>query len=85
MLYATYFRYISRSLLVEFSSPALDFSMTEYAALPELMEESSSAVGFIISLGVKFLEEGISEMDNKLLPELRSLLAGQVLPRVLPS
>lgn len=56
--------------------------MTEYAALLELMEESSSAVGLVNSRGVKFLEEEISEMDSELLPELRSL---QVLPCVLSS
>ena len=56
--------------------------MTGYAGLPELIEDSSSAVGFIISLEVKFLNEGISEMDNTILSELRCLLAGQSTPIV---
>ena len=31
------------------------------------------------------LEQGILEMDSDLLPELRSLLDGRAIPRVLPS
>ena len=56
----------------------------EYAKLPALIEKSSSAVGFIISLGKRFIEEGIAGMDGDLLPELRRLLDGRAIPRVLP-
>ena len=59
--------------------------MTDYAELPALMERSSSVVGLIISLGGRFIEKGIAQMDSDLLPELRKLLAGQAFPRVLPS
>ena len=59
--------------------------MLEYAKLPALIDKSSSAVGFIISLGARFIEQGIVEMDSDLLPELRSLLDGRAIPRVLPS
>lgn len=58
--------------------------MLEYAKLPALIDKSSSAVGFIISLGARFIEQGIVEMDSDLLPELRSLLDGRAIPRVLP-
>ena len=79
------YRYTSRSLLIEFDAPCLDIPMLEYAKLPQLMEKSSSAVGIIISLGERFMEEGIGEMDDDLLPELWRLLAGHAIPRVLPS
>ena len=59
--------------------------MMEYAKLPALIEKSSSAVGFIISLGARFIEEGIAGMDGDLLPKLRRLLDGRAIPRVLPS
>ena len=54
----------------------MDTSILEYAKPPALIEKSSSAVGFIISLGARFIEQGIVEMDSDLLPELQSLLDG---------
>ena len=57
--------------------------MLEYAKLPAMIEKSSSAVGFIISLGARFIEQRIVEMDSDLLPELQTLLDGLATPRVL--
>lgn len=71
-------------MLIEFQGPSLDISMTNYAKLPKLVKKSTSAVGQFIQLGMKFLEKGIGEMDDVIIPKLRSLL-GDVIPRVLPS
>lgn len=59
--------------------------MTQYAELPKLLEASSSAIGSMIGLGKKFVESGIREMDDELLPELRNLIGENIIPRVLPS
>ena len=45
----------------------------------------ASGVGLFISLGEAFINRGIGEMDNIILPKLRGLLRGSVIPRVLPS
>ena len=59
--------------------------MTQYTQLPLLLQKSSSAIAALVGLGKKFVESGISEMDNDLLPELRSLIGEETIPRVLPS
>ena len=72
--------------MIEFPGPSLDISMSNYAKLPQLIENSSSAVGYLIALGKKFIEVGIGEMDNVIIPKLRSMLSDDVvIPRVLPS
>jgi len=52
-MYAIYFRYLSRCVLIEFDHPRIDSTISEFDKLYELMETSSSAVGFLISLGKK--------------------------------
>lgn len=59
--------------------------MTDYAKLPNLIENSSRSVGHFITLGHKFLEVGIKEMDDVILLRLRSDLKSSAIPRVLPS
>lgn len=59
--------------------------MLEYAKLPALIENSSRAVGLIISLEARFIEKGIAQMDSDLLSKLWSLLDECEIPRVLPS
>ena len=76
---------MSRCLLLEFGLPCLDISLSRYSKLPDLLENASSNVGFIISLGKKFTEQGIQEMDEHILPQLRELAGHCLLPRVLPS
>ena len=87
MLYILYldantqhYKYTFRSLLIEFASPCLDISMLEYAKFPALIENSSSAMGLIISLEARFIENGIAEMDSDLLSKLWSLLGGCEIP-----
>ena len=58
--------------------------MMEYAKLPDLMKKCSSSVGFVVSLGAKFIIEGITQIDNEILPEIQKV-ASRVLPRVIPS
>ena len=79
------YRFMSRCLLLEFGLPCLDISLSEYVKLPDLLENASSNVGFLIGLGKKFVEQGIQEMDEDILPELRRMAGQHLLPRVLPS
>lgn len=70
--------------MIKFNSPPLEMSMTDYAQLPNLLSKSTSGIGLFISLGAKFANSGVREMDEKILPRLRSIL-GDAIPRVLPS
>lgn len=60
-------------------------SGVEYTTLPLLLKEGTRAMGTVIGLGKKFVLSGIKEMDEKLLPQLRSIVGQDTMPRVLPS
>lgn len=70
--------------MIEFSSPQVDPTMTEYTALPKLMEDSSNSIGFMISLGKKFTDTGIATIDSTIMPKLKKMLPGGVWPRIIP-
>ena len=78
-------RYISRCNLIEFAPPSLDVPLVEYTKFPDMLDKASSAVAFVIGLGKHFVEEGIREMDESLLPDLKNALGAHAIPRVLPS
>lgn len=78
------FRYASRSVLIGFHPPQVDPTTTQYCSLPQLMNQAKSAIGFMISLGKKFSETGISEIDMYIKPKLKSMLPNGVWPRVIP-
>ena len=46
------------------------------------MEQSSSAMGYIISLGEAFVKDSHDEMDNNILPKVKQILGEKVPPRV---
>lgn len=46
------------------------------------MEKSSSALGFIISLGKKFVEQGHKDIDEKISPKIKEVLGPNILSRV---
>ena len=76
---------MSRCVLIEFATPCIDITMSNYAQLSHLLKKSSSSIGELIGLGMKFLEVGTTELDNSILPNLRRLVDASVVPRVLPS
>lgn len=78
-------RYISRCVLIEFTSPCLNVSLLEYTKFSDLLDRALNAVAFAIGLGQRFIEAGIYEMDKDILPELKEVMGDLVLPRVLPS
>ncbi len=51
----------------------------------QLWKNCSSCVGFCVSLGKTFLETGVREIDEVILPHLAALANDLVVPRVLPS
>lgn len=77
-------RYASRAVMIEFSLPQLDPSVTDYACLPVLMDDSVKSIGFLIGLGKKFVDEGISSIDEVLAPRLKAMLPKGIWPRVIP-
>ena len=46
------------------------------------MEKSSSGLGFIISLGKKFMEQGHKDIDEKISPKIKEVLGANILSRV---
>lgn len=78
-------RYASRCLMIEFTTPALSLSLSEYIELGELWENCLTCVGFCISLGEKFFIDGIREIDEIIRPNLSSHANSNVSPRVIPS
>ena len=70
--------------MIEFAAPQLGVSMSEYTKLPQLITEATAAIGFSISLGHKFIHEGISEIDDHIFPKLKEMLPEGVWPRVVP-
>ena len=75
-----YFRYLSRYVLIEFEHPRIDSIISEF---DKLMKNSSSTVGFLISLGQKFMINGTKDLDDTILPRLKSALdEGTVTPRI---
>lgn len=77
-----YFRYLSRCVLIEFVHPRIDSTISEFDKLHQLMESSSSAVGFLISLGKQFLINSTKDLDEQVLPKLKSALEDAVIPRI---
>ena len=71
--------------MIEFSLPARSLNLTEYLELGDLWEESSLCVGLCVSLGEKFFTSGIREVDDDILPDIRTAVGDKVTPRVLPS
>ena len=84
MLATTSSRYASRAVMIEFSLPQLDPSVTEYTNLPALMENSVKSIGFLISLGKRFVTSGITEIDEVLTPRLKMMLPKGIWPRIVP-
>ena len=53
--------------------------------LSKIVKESApKCIGFSISLGKTFVEEGMSDIDHKIFPKLKKMLPGGVWPRVVP-
>ena len=80
-------RYASRCILIKFSDPPLSFTFSDYTVINELSKCSSSSIRFCISLGEKFVTEGITEVDDTIIPLLKGLIGptANVSPRVIPS
>ena len=70
--------------MIEFASPPIALTITQYMELVELWEKSSSCVGFANSLGDKFFLEGVNTVHTEIIPKLSMLAGPGVIPRVLP-
>ena len=66
---------------MEFVHPRIDSTISEFDMLYEMMENSSSAVGFLISLGKKFIMNSTKELGEIILPRLK-VLDNTIAPRV---
>ena len=76
---------MSRCILLNFHGKPAQNSVLGFARLHQLMPEASGAIGDVIALGHRFFAEGIAELDEVILPQLRCQLPAAVLPRVIPA
>ena len=70
--------------MIEFGTPQLNPAMGDFTQLPELMKIASASIGFSISLGARFLKEGIKDIDENIFPKLKAILPKGVWPRIVP-
>lgn len=78
-------RYASRCLMIEFANPPVGMTIAEYMQLVELWTACSTCIGFCISLGKRFFNEGVEEVDSNILPSIASSASEEISPRVIPS
>ena len=78
-------RYVSRCILLDFHGKPAQNTVLGFARLHQLMPEASGAVGKVIALGDRFFTDGMGELDDVILPQLRSQLPAAALPRVVPA
>lgn len=71
--------------MIEFSEPPLTSCLTGAKELNMLLPQCSSAIGFCIRIGNKFFCDGLADVDNIILPLLRSKAKAGISPRVLSS
>ena len=71
--------------MIQFENSCVEPKIRDYTELNSLLPELSRAVGFLISLGKKFLENGITELDEDIIPVVNSLMKGKAFTRVLTS
>lgn len=74
-------------MMIEFSEPPIQLTLTDYMNLVDLWKSAGSCAGFCISLGHLFFTEGVSQVDDVIQPLLSSSFAhaNTLSPRVLPS
>ena len=56
-----------------------------FTDLPDLYKSSSSCIGFCISLGEEFFQNGLSELDGLIIPLFKEHIGPRVSPRVVPA
>ncbi len=77
-------RYASRCMMIKFSQPPLSLTLSQYMEVVQLWKVCAKCVGFCVSLGKKFLSEGVKEVDKNIIPAL-SKSVDNISPRVIPS
>lgn len=68
--------------MIEFNHPRIEATVEQFDSLYKLMDRSSNLVGFLISLGKKFVNCKTEDLDTMILPKIRSCLEGSVNSRI---
>ena len=68
--------------MIEFNHPRIESTVEQFDHLYKLMDRSSNLVGFLISLGKKFISCKTEDLDKKILPKIQACLEGSVISRV---
>lgn len=77
-----HYRYVSHCALIEFKLPRIECQVNHFKTLKTVMEESSSSVGYIISLGESFIRDSHDDMDKLILPKIKEIFGEEVPPRI---
>ena len=76
-------RFISRCLIINFKMSRLENGVGLFSHLiDELIPKSSNVIGLLIGLCKVFIEEGIDDVNQNILPSINEALSTAVLPRV---
>lgn len=71
--------------MIPFKLPQLSMSLCQYMEIVDLQRKAGTCVGYLISLGKKFFEVGVSQVDSNIIPQLKDMASPHVNPRVVPS
>lgn len=77
-------KYASRCLMMKFSQPPVSLKLSQYMELVLLWKDCGKCAGFCVSLGKKFLSEGVNEVDENTVPAFAKV-AVNISPRVILS
>jgi len=69
-------------VLIEFNHPRLESTVGDFDKLCKLMDKSSCLVGFLISLGKQFVNSKTKDLDEEILPKIRTSLQGDATSRI---
>ena len=59
-------------------------NMLDFVRLNLLMPDASDSIGCLIALGPRFYNEGMAQINERILPHLEAVWSPNILPRVLP-
>ena len=77
-------RSATRCLLIPFAKPSLKAKVSSHYKLNKCLPPVSGGIVYLIGLGKRFHEEGMQEMDERIIPQLESVFPPNAFHRVIP-
>ena len=67
--------YYTGCLLIEFNMPQIEIKASHFKQLKAVMQKSSAALGFIVSLGNQFEDSSHDDIDKEIAPKLKAIFS----------